>query len=186
MLIQADESVENVVAGSSIVITALVIGEVVLHRADRQLLLKSIDLVEEQDDGGLDEPSRVADGVEQSQGLLHTVDGLIFEKQLIVLGDGDKEENGGDVLEAVNPLLTFGTLATHIEHAVGKISDDESCFSDTSGLDTGAKDVLVIRHIIGSSNASDVIEVTKHVLGQRKEKSTLSGVLVKLTILLSR
>lgn len=60
VLVQADKSVQDVVARRRIVITALVIGEVVLHRADRQLLLESVDLVEEENDGGLDEPSGVA------------------------------------------------------------------------------------------------------------------------------
>lgn len=60
VLVQADESVKDVVACRRIVITTLVIGEVVLHRADRQLLLESVDLVEEENDGGLDEPSGVA------------------------------------------------------------------------------------------------------------------------------
>lgn len=57
VLVQADESVQDVVARRRIVITALVIGEVVLHRADWELLLESVDLVEEENDGRLDEPS---------------------------------------------------------------------------------------------------------------------------------
>lgn len=61
VLVQADESVQDVVTRRRIIITALVIGEVVLHRADRQLLLESVDLVEEENDGRLDEPSGVAD-----------------------------------------------------------------------------------------------------------------------------
>ncbi|KAI6757209.1 hypothetical protein HG531_003034 [Fusarium graminearum] len=55
--------------------------------------------------------------VGESKGLLHSVDGLIFEKELIVFGDGDQEKNGGDVLEAVNPLLSLGSLATNVEHS---------------------------------------------------------------------
>lgn len=106
-LVQGDEAVENVVAGGSVVGTTLVVGEVVLHRADGQLLLEAIDLVEEENDGGLDEPSGVADGIEQGQGFLHTVHGLVLKQQLIVLGDGDQEKDGGDVLEAVNPLLSL-------------------------------------------------------------------------------
>uniref|UniRef100_A0A1Y1LSX1 Uncharacterized protein n=1 Tax=Photinus pyralis TaxID=7054 RepID=A0A1Y1LSX1_PHOPY len=34
MLIQADESVEDVVASRSIVVTTLIVGKIVLHRAD--------------------------------------------------------------------------------------------------------------------------------------------------------
>jgi hypothetical protein len=84
VLVQADEAVEDVVASSSVVGAAFVVREVVLHGADGQLLLESIDLVEEKNDRCLDEPPRVANAVEQGQGFLHTVDSLIFEEQLIV------------------------------------------------------------------------------------------------------
>lgn len=107
VLVEADEAVEDVVARSAVVVATLVVGEVVLHGADRQLLLEAINLVEEQNDGCLGEPPRVANRVEQGQGLLHTVDSLVFEKQLVVLGNGDEEENSRDILEAVNPLLTL-------------------------------------------------------------------------------
>lgn len=119
VLVQADEAVQDVVAGQRIVVATLVVGEVVFHGANGELLLEAIDLVEEQDDGGLDEPPGVADGVEEGEGLLHAVDGLVLEQQLVVLGDGHEEEDGGDVLKAVDPLLTLGSLAAHVEHAVG-------------------------------------------------------------------
>lgn len=49
VLVEADESVQDVVTSRCVVVTALVVREVVLHRADRQLLLESIDLVQEED-----------------------------------------------------------------------------------------------------------------------------------------
>ena len=136
VLVQADEAVQDVVARRRVVVAALVVGEVVLHRADRQLLLESVDLVEEENDGRLDEPPGVADGVKERQGLLHSVDRLVLEQQLIVLGDGDQEEDGGDVLEAVDPLLSLRSLATDVEHAVGQVANDECRLGDTGGLDT--------------------------------------------------
>lgn len=63
-LVQGNESVEDVVASRGVVGTALVIREVVLHRANGELLLEAIDLVEEENDRGLDEPPGVADRVE--------------------------------------------------------------------------------------------------------------------------
>lgn len=78
-LVQRHEAVEDVVASSGVVSTSLVVGEVVLHGADRQLLLEAIDLVEEENDRSLDEPAGVADRVEQGERFLHTIDGLIFE-----------------------------------------------------------------------------------------------------------
>jgi hypothetical protein len=68
-----------------------VVGKVVLHGAKGQLLLEAIDLVQEQDDRGLDEPSRIANRVEQCESLLHTVHSLIFEQKLIVFRYGNKE-----------------------------------------------------------------------------------------------
>jgi hypothetical protein len=56
VLVQANEAVENVIASRGVVVAALVVREVVLHGADRQLLLESIDLVEEQNDRCLDKP----------------------------------------------------------------------------------------------------------------------------------
>ena len=90
--------------GSSL---TFIIWEVILHGADRELLLKSIDLVQEQNDASLDEPPRIADAVEKSEGFLHTVHSLVFKQQLIILGYGDQEEDGGHVLEAMDPLLPF-------------------------------------------------------------------------------
>jgi hypothetical protein len=102
---------------------------------------------------------RVADGVKQGQGLLHSVDCLIFEQKLIVLGDGDEEKDGGNVLEAVNPLLSLGSLTTDVEHSVGEVTDDERGLGDTSGLDTRPEDILIVRHVVGGRNSRDVIKV---------------------------
>ena len=84
-----------------------VVWKVVLHWADWQLLLEAVDLIQEQDDTRLGEPSRIANAVKKGKSLLHTVDGFIFEKELIVFGYGNQEKNGGDVLEAVYPFLPF-------------------------------------------------------------------------------
>lgn len=65
---------------------------------------------------------------------MHSVDRLVFEEQLIVLGDGNEEKDGRDVLEAVDPFLSLGSLTSDVEHAVGKLADDESGLGDTSGL----------------------------------------------------
>lgn len=137
VLVQADEAVKDVVAGSAVVVTTLVVGEVVLHGADGKLLLESIDLVEEQNDRSLDEPSRVADRIEERKRLLHAVDSLVLKQQLVVLGNGNQEENGSNILKAVDPLLPLGALTTDVEHAIGKVADDKGRLSDTGRLDTG-------------------------------------------------
>lgn len=175
-LVEGNEAVEDVVASCGVVGASLIVGEVVLHGADGQLLLEAVDLVEEENDGGLDEPSGVANGVEQGESFLHTVHGLIFKQQLVVFGNGDQEEDGGDILEAVNPLLSLGTLTTDIEHAVGQVANDESCLSDTSRLDTGAEDILVSGEVIALADAVNRIEIAESVSGckQRAEDERLT------------
>lgn len=106
-LVQRHKTVEDVITSSGIVGTALVVGKVVFHWANGKLFLEAIDLVKEQDDGGLDEPPRVADRIEQGQGFLHTVDRLVLEEQLVIFRDGHQEEDCRDILEAMDPLLTF-------------------------------------------------------------------------------
>lgn len=160
-LVERHETVEDVVACCGIVGTALVIREVVLHGADGQLLLETIDLVQEENDGSLDEPSGVANRVEQRQSFLHTVDSLIFEQQLVVFGDGDQEQNRCHVLEAVDPLLPFRTLTTDVEHPVGQVANNEGSFGDTGGLDTGTENILVCGEIVGLSNTLHGIKVAK-------------------------
>ena len=75
-----DESVQDVVTRRAVVLTTLVIGEVVIHGRDGQLLLEAIDLVEEENDAGLGEPSAVANRVEQRECFLHAVDRLVLEQ----------------------------------------------------------------------------------------------------------
>jgi hypothetical protein len=66
VLVQADKSVKDVVAGQSIIITPLVVRKVIFHWADWELLLKAINLIQEQNYRGLYEPSRVANGIKKS------------------------------------------------------------------------------------------------------------------------
>lgn len=160
-LVERHETIENVVACCGIVGTALVVREVVLHGADGQLLLETIDLVEEENYRSLDEPSRVANRVEQRQSFLHTVDGLIFKQQLVVFGDGDQEQNRRHVLEAVNPLLPLGTLTTDVKHPIGQVAYNEGSFGNTGGLDTRAENILVSGEIVGLSNTLHGIKVAK-------------------------
>ena len=119
---------------ANLVQLAFIIREIILHRRHGEFLLEAVDFVQKQDDRGLDKPSGVADRVEERQSFLHSVDGLVFEEQLVVLGDGNEEKDGRDVLEAMDPFLSLGSLTSDIEHAVGKLTDDESSLGDTSGL----------------------------------------------------
>lgn len=61
----------------------------------------------------------------------------------------------------MNPLLSLRALATNVKHAISEIADDESGLGDTSGLDTRAQNILIVRHVVRSGNACNVIEVAR-------------------------
>ena len=80
---------------------------------------------------------------------LGTYDTLIFIQHLVVLAQTDQEYQSGDILETVDPLLTFRPLTTNIEQLVCEFADLESRLGDTCRLDTGPEDVLVGGHVTG-------------------------------------
>lgn len=80
-----------------------VFGKVLLQWHLWQLSLEQVDLVEEEDDGRPKEPARVDDRLEQDERLVHSVLAVLLEEDLIVLGEGDTEDDGGDGFEAVDP-----------------------------------------------------------------------------------
>jgi hypothetical protein len=151
----------------------LVVGEVVLHRANGQLLLEPIDLVQEEDYRRLYKPSRVADGVKQRKRFLHTVDRLVFEEELVVLRNGNQEEDCRDVLEAMYPLLSFRSLTTDVEHAVGKVANDKGRLSDTGGLYTRAQHILVVGNVVWCRNAVNRVEVACTVSQRNQTKEAM-------------
>ena len=154
VLVQGDKSVQDVIAGRSVIGStfsnirsmmlpavvanlvqlAFIIREIILHGGHGEFLLEPVDLVQKQDDRGLDKPSRVADGVEEGESFLHSVHSLIFEEQLVVLRYSNQEKDGRDVLKAVYPFLPFRSLTSNIEHAVGELANDEGGLGNASSL----------------------------------------------------
>jgi hypothetical protein len=132
-----------------------------MHRAHWQLFFEPVDLVQEQNDTGLDKPPRVANAVEQCKSFLHTIHGLVLEKQLVVLGDGYQEKDCGHILEAMYPFLPLRSLSSNVKHAVGEILDDEGGFCNASGLDTRSEHILVVGYVVMSSDSLDRIEVAR-------------------------
>jgi len=161
MLVQGDESVQDVVTSQCVIIASLIIWEVVFHWADWQLLLESINLIQEQDDRSLDEPSRVADGVEKSESFLHTVDSLVLEEKLVIFRNGDEEKDRSDIFKAVNPLLSLRSLSSDIKHTVCEISNDEGGFGDTGSLDTRSENILIVWHVVWLCDAVDIVKVAE-------------------------
>jgi len=106
-LVERDKTMEEIIASHVVVVATLIVREVISKGRMREFLGEEIDLVQEQDDGGLDKPPGVANGIEKGESLLHTINALIFVEDLVVLGEGDEEHEGGDILKAMNPLLSF-------------------------------------------------------------------------------
>lgn len=104
VLIQAHESIQNVVTCGSIIrstclpvrraifgrirqerasskpgMRTFVVREIVLHGAHWKLLLEAINLVQEQNNTRLGKPSGITDAVEEGEGFLHPVHRFIFE-----------------------------------------------------------------------------------------------------------
>jgi len=95
------------------------------------------------------------DAVEQGERLLHSIDSLVFEEQLVVFGDGNQKKNRSNIFKAMNPLLSLRPLPTHVEHAIGEVLNDECSLSDTGGLDSRSENILVIGEVVVGSNAVD-------------------------------
>lgn len=92
-----------------------------------KLALEDIDLVEKENDGRPEEPSRVSDGLKQDERLLHSIlrwdlcqlslshatarrePHLIpfLEEDLVVIAEGCAKDDSRDGLEAVYPLLAL-------------------------------------------------------------------------------
>ena len=81
------------------------------------LLGEEVLLVEEEDDGGVDEPLVVADRVEELHALHHAVHLLVLGQDEVVAGEGHAEDDRGHALEAVDPLLPLRTLAADVKHS---------------------------------------------------------------------
>lgn len=112
------EAPEQVLGRAVDVVAAGVVWEVLVERGAAELLTEEVDLVEEEDDGGAHEPARVDDGVEEDEGLHHAVLVAFFEQDLVVFAEGDAEDDGGDVFEAVDPFFAFTALAADIKHTI--------------------------------------------------------------------
>jgi len=84
---------------------------------------------------------------------------LVLNEHLIVGTDGHEENNSGDAVKAVNPLLPLGALATHVEHPVDKVTNLELGLGDTRRLNTGAEDVLVVGEVAWCRNTVDAVKV---------------------------
>ena len=88
-----------------------------------------------------------------------TYDALVLIQHLIILAQTNQKDQGGDVLETMNPLFPLTPLTTDIEQLVGQLADLECCLCDTCCLDTRTEDILVCGEVSGGSHTIDSVEV---------------------------
>lgn len=69
-------------------------------------------------------------------------------EHLVVFAHGDTEDDCGDVLETVDPLLPFGSLAADVEQFEVEILEREVHLDDASGLHSGPEDILFRWHVV--------------------------------------
>ena len=77
---------------------------------------------------------------------------------MVVAADSYEEKDDLDVVEDVNPFLSFRTLTTDIKHAVSQIAQLEDGFCDSGSAQPRAEDVLVRGEVVLSKEALDIGE----------------------------
>lgn len=108
---------------------------------------------------GPHKPPRVADGIEEGECFLHTVDVLVLVQHLVILAQSNQEDQRSDILETMDPLFSLRPLTAYIEQAVGELTDAESGLGNAGRLDTGAKNILISGHIPRASHAVNRVKV---------------------------
>ena len=68
-------------------------------------VFKEVFFVEEENDGGVDEPLVVADALKELGRLCHAVHFLVLGQDQVVPGQRHAEDDGRHSFETVNPLL---------------------------------------------------------------------------------
>ncbi len=92
------------------------VGKVFANVDFAYLLHQKVHLVEEEDYGHIGKELVVDYGLKDVHGLHQTVGAAVFHQHLVELAGGHHEEDGGDAVKALKPLLSLRALATHIYH----------------------------------------------------------------------
>ena len=74
--------------------------------------------------------------------------GLVLVQHLVVLGHGNAEDDGGDVLKTMDPLFPLRPLTTHVEQLEVEVLEGEVDFDDARCLHPRPQDVLLCRLVV--------------------------------------
>ena len=138
------------------------------------LVAQQILLVEEENDGNGLEPAIVPNRLKQRQrlsqpilrvvlaqrhivgaGCDHYVDVLSFDK---IRASSKTENNGGDIVEALDPLPPLVALAAHVKHVEVDFFDAELGLEDALRQHTTAQHILLGRFVVWRAYNCDLIE----------------------------
>ena len=100
----------------------------------------------------------------------------LFEKHLIIFTQSNAKYDGCHVFEAMNPLFSFTSLSTYIEHTAGylavasmlvevvllyaQLTHHKACLIYTSSLCPGSKDVGFNWNVVWGCYSADFFEET--------------------------
>ena len=101
---------------------------------------------------------------------------VLYQTLIVSTQRGDKHE-AMNALEAMNPFLTFRTLATNIKHVVIELPKLEKRFCDSGRAEARAQNVLIVRKIVAGKETIDVRVIAvryEYVLEKtERKKSTI-------------
>ena len=118
--------------------------EVLLDADGLHFLHQEVHLVEEQDDGD-EEELVVNDGLKDAHGLRQAAGAPVLREDLVVLTGRDHEQDQGDSIKALEPLLALRPLAAHIHHLERYFFNDKVMIHDALGGLPRQQDVLLAR-----------------------------------------
>ena len=87
--------------------------------------------------------------------------GLILVKNLVVFRHGHTEDDGGDILETVDPFFSLWSLAAHVEQLEVEVFEWEVNLDNARGLDPGPQDILLSGLVVLRSQAVQIVKETE-------------------------
>jgi len=156
--IEGEKLVANELGGGVEIVPTRVVLKIARQGIDAELLAEDVGLVEEEDNGRVEEPARVYNVVKELEGLEQAVLALLLGEALVVLAQGDTEDHRRDILKAMDPLLALAALARDIEHANVHGATLEINLVDPGGFAACLENVCCVGRVVGPPDPVDFIK----------------------------
>mmetsp|Transcript_61441 Transcript_61441/g.181589 ORF Transcript_61441/g.181589 Transcript_61441/m.181589 type:complete len:326 (+) Transcript_61441:430-1407(+) len=155
LLDEVQNTMIEVLRRSSVVRERSLCGDIRVH----DLFGKDVFLVKKEHDRCIGKGAVIANRAEKLKGLHHSVGTLCLGKGLVILREGGNEDNSVNVIEAVDPLPTLGSLPADIIHFEVNAVDAIALHDNLGRTDTPKKNVLCSWLVRRGSNPAEIIEV---------------------------